>query len=486
MADELEFPPGFTWGAATSAYQIEGAVAEDGRTPTIWDTFAHTPGAIAGDDTGDVACDHYHRMEQDLDLLVQLGIPSYRFSTSWARILPDATGPVNQRGLDFYSRLVDGLLARGIRPMVTLYHWELPQALQDAGGWANRDTAARFGDLATVVGTALGDRVSAFLTLNEPWCSAFLGYADGVHAPGLTDRGAALTAAHHLNLAHGRAAAALRAVLPAGATVGVTLNPTLAEPADPDSPADVAATRHVQDISNRIFTGPMLAGRYPDGLQEQTRHLSDWSFVRDSDLAEIHQPVDVLGINYYQPARIAAPGAGGGYWPGTDLAVGVPQPGPYTGLGWSIVPDGLTRLLVEIHREFPGLPLIVTENGCAFDDSVTADGAIHDSDRIAYLREHLAAVHRAIAAGADVRGYYLWSLMDNFEWAEGYTARFGIVHVDFDSQRRTAKDSATWYRDVIAANAVPLVPRPPYGTPAAAAVYRPGGGCGNAPPRLAR
>jgi beta-glucosidase len=468
MANELAFPPGFRWGAATSAYQVEGAVAEDGRTPTIWDTFAHTPGAIAGGDTGDIGCDHYHRLEHDLDLLVQLGIPAYRFSTSWARVLPDGTGPVNQRGLDFYSRVVDGLLDRGIEPLVTLYHWELPQALQDTGGWTNRQTADRFAELATVVGRALGDRVPSFLTLNEPWCSAFLGYADGVHAPGVTDRAAALAAAHHLNLAHGRAAAALRAVLPAAASVGVTLNPALVDPADPDSPEDVAAAHHVHDISNGIFTGPMLSGHYPDGLLQQTAHLSDWSFVRDGDLTAIHQPVDMLGINYYQPARVAAPRAGGDFWPGTDLAVGVTQPGPYTGMGWPIVPDGLTRLLLATHREFPGIPLMGTENGCAFEGSVTADGAVHDPERIAYLRDHVAAVHRAIAAGADVRGYYVWSLMDNFEWAEGYSARFGLVHVDFGSQRRTIKDSGIWFRDVVAANAVPAASAPPGEDPAVA------------------
>jgi beta-glucosidase len=455
MNGQLIFPDGFAWGAATSSYQIEGAVGEDGRTPTIWDAFSHTPGAIVGGDTGDVACDHYHRMEEDLDLLARLGIPHYRFSTSWTRILPDGTGKINQQGLDFYSRLVDGLLERGITPMLTLYHWELPQALQDAGGWVRRDTADAFAELAGVVGEALGDRVHDFLTLNEPWCSAFLGYATGVHAPGLTDRGAALATAHHLNLAHGRAVTALRAALPAPARIGVTLNLTQADPADPGNPADVAAARHVQDISNRVFTDPMVRGRYPDGLIEATRHLSDWSYLREGDLAEINVPIDVLGINYYQPARIAAPGSGDDFWPGTDLAVGMPLPGPYTGMGWSIVPDGLTRLLVNTHTEYPDLPLVVTENGCAFADSVTTDGAVHDPDRTAYLREHLAAVHAAIAQGADVRGYYVWSLLDNFEWAEGYSARFGVVHVDFETQRRIVKDSGHWFRDVIAANAVP-------------------------------
>jgi beta-glucosidase len=457
MSGQLTFPDGFVWGAATSSYQIEGAVAEDGRTPTIWDTFSHTPGAIAGGDTGDVACDHSHRLAEDLDLLARLGIPSYRFSTSWTRILPAGTGQVNQRGLDFYSRLVDGLLARGITPMVTLYHWELPQVLQDAGGWAHRDTADAFGELATAVGSALGDRVSTFLTLNEPWCSAFLGYATGVHAPGLTDRGAALAAAHHLNLAHGRAVAALRATTPPGTAVGVTHNLIQADPADPQSATDIAAARHVSDISNGIFTEPELRGRYPEGLMEATWHLSDWSFVRDGDLAEIRAPIDLMGINYYQPAAIAAPGPGRDEcWPGTDLAVALPQRGPYTGMGWSIIPNGLTRLLQATHRAYPEIPLMITENGCAFDDAVT-DGRVHDTDRTDYLHRHLAAVHEAIRAGVDVRGYYVWSLLDNFEWAEGYAARFGVVHVDFATQRRTVKDSGEWFRGVIAANAVPAV-----------------------------
>ena len=455
MSGQLTFPDGFVWGAATSSYQIEGAVAEDGRTPTIWDTFSHTPGVIVGGDTGDVACDHYHRLDEDLDLLVHLGIRSYRFSTSWTRILPDGTGKVNQKGVDFYSRLVDGLLARGIAPMATIYHWELPQALQDEGGWVRRETADAFAELAGVVGSALGDRVPEFLTLNEPWCSAFLGYATGVHAPGLSDRGAALAAAHHLNLAHGKAVRALRAVLPSGAAVGVTHNLTQADPADPRSESDVAAARHVTDISNGIFTDPALRGRYPDGLIEATRHLSDWSFVRDGDLAEICAPIDLLGINYYQPASIAAPGPGrDGFWPGTDLAVALPQRGPYTGMGWSIIPDGLTRLLLATHQRYPEIPLVITENGCAFDDAAT-EGRVHDADRTDYLRRHIAAVHDAMAAGADVRGYYVWSLLDNFEWAEGYGARFGIVHVDFETQRRTVKDSGLWFRDVIAANGPP-------------------------------
>ncbi|MEO7125350.1 MAG: GH1 family beta-glucosidase [Nakamurella sp.] len=455
MNSEIVFPDGFVWGAATSSYQIEGAAAEDGRTASIWDTFCRMPGRVLNGDTGDVACDHYHRMEEDLDLMAGLGLKSYRFSTAWPRIVPNSSGAVEQRGLDFYSRLVDGLLVRGIEPMVTLYHWDLPQSLQDVGGWANRETANRFAEYAAVVGTALGDRVSTFLTLNEPWCSAFLGYATGVHAPGLTDRSMAFTAAHHLNLAHGQAVTALRSVLPGGAQVGVTLNLSQVEPDDPDSPADLAASEHVVDIANRIFTEPMLRGRYPDRLFEQTRHLTDWSFVADGDLAAIASPIDVLGINYYQPARIKAPHGDTNLWPGTDLAASAEQVGPYTAMGWSIIPDGLTKLLVSVHQDYPEIPLMITENGCAFNDVANVDGEVHDPNRVSFLRGHLAAVHTAIVAGADVRGYYVWSLMDNFEWAVGYSARFGIVHVDFGNQRRTLKDSARWYRDVAAANALP-------------------------------
>jgi beta-glucosidase len=453
MTDTRQFPDGFTWGVATAAYQIEGAVAEDGRAPSIWDTFSHTPGRIAGGDTGDRACDHYHRWAGDLDLLARLGIPAYRFSTSWARVMPDGR-TVNQAGLDFYDRLVDGCLERGIRPMLTLYHWDLPQALDAGpdGGWLDRDVADHFVDYAVVVGKELGDRLPVVTTLNEPWCSAYLGYATGEHAPGRSSDPLAYRAAHHLNLAHGRAVTALRSTLPATCELSVTLNLQQVEPAT-DDPGDAEAARHVDLVANRIFLDPMLRGGYPQELIATTRHLTDWGFVRGGDEAEIHQPIDFLGINYYNPARIAAPRGDGPPFAGTDRAVAVDVPGPSTVMGWPIVPSGLTDLLVRIHRDY-AVPLLVTENGMAARDVVDADGRVRDADRIGYLRDHLGAVLDAVEVGADVRGYYLWTLLDNFEWAWGYDKRFGIVHVDFDTQVRTVKDSARWYADVAARNAL--------------------------------
>jgi beta-glucosidase len=448
------FPEGFTWGVATAAYQIEGAAAEDGRGPSIWDTFSHTPGKVAGGDNGDVACDHYHRVAEDLDLIADLGVTSYRFSVSWPRVLPDGR-TVNPAGLGFYDRLVDGLLARGIRPMMTLYHWDLPEALDLGGtaGWLDRATADRFADLAVAVGKQIGDRVGSVLTLNEPYCSAYLGYASGEHAPGRTSNALAFRAAHHLNLAHGRAVAALRTVLPATAQVGVTLNLHELQPASTEA-ADLAATAHADLVANRVFLDPMLGAGYPAALREQTAHLTDWSFVLDGDEAVIRQPLDFLGINYYNPVRISDPAGALVPLPGTDRAGIAKAPPPYTAMGWPIQPAGMTDLLVRTHSEF-GLPLVVTENGAAFVDHPEPSGAVVDTDRIAYLRAHLHAVLDAIEAGADVRGYHLWTLLDNFEWAWGYDKRFGIVRVDHASQVRTPKASAHWYADVVRANAVP-------------------------------
>jgi beta-glucosidase len=458
-----QFPADFLWGAATAAYQIEGAADEDGRGPSIWDTFSHTPGRVLDGDTGDVADDHYHRWEDDLDLMVQLGLQAYRFSIAWPRVQPDGRGAANQQGLDHYRRLVDGLLERGIEPVVTLYHWDLPQALEDAGGWPARDTAMRFGDYAELVGRALGDRVDRWITLNEPWCSAFLGYASGVHAPGRTEPAAALAAAHHLNLAHGLGAQALRSVLPAGSSVSITLNLHLVRAAS-DEPADQDAARRIDAIGNRIWLGPILDGAYPDDLRDDTAELSDWAFVRDGDVATIGEPIDLLGVNYYQPTVVRrlrdgeepqiAHGHGEGAenpFVGCEAVAFVEQSGPVTAMGWPIDAAGLEELLLRVHRSYPQLPLMVTENGAAFEDVVGADGRIHDPRRIAYVGDHLRAVGRAIDAGADVRGYLLWSLMDNFEWAYGYARRFGIVHVDYTTQARTVKDSGWWYRDVIAA-----------------------------------
>ncbi|MGH3510214.1 MAG: GH1 family beta-glucosidase [Nocardioidaceae bacterium] len=448
MRPGKRFPDGFAWGVASAAYQIEGAVHEDGRSPSIWDTFSHTPGKVANGDNGDVACDHYRLWESDLDLIAELGLPGYRFSVAWPRVLPDGR-TVNQPGLDFYKRLVDGLLDRGITPLMTLYHWDLPQVLQDAGGWVGRDVVDRFVDFAQLLGKELGDRLVAITTLNEPWCSAFLGHASGEHAPGLTSAALAYPVAHHLNLAHGRAVSALRGLT--SADLSVTLNLHQVEAAS-DSEEDLRAARHVDAIANRIFSEPMFRGRYPDDLLAGTAHLTDWSFVRDGDLEAINQPVDFLGVNYYNPARIAA--TGDRPWPGTDVAFGVPIPGPVTNMGWPVVPAGLRDLLVRTHAEY-GLPLVVTENGCAADDAVGPDGRVRDDDRIAYLQGHLAAVHDAIERGADVRGYYVWTMLDNFEWAWGYDKRFGIVHVDYGTERRTPKDSARWYADVVREGVLP-------------------------------
>ncbi|MEV6977190.1 family 1 glycosylhydrolase [Kitasatospora sp. NPDC093806] len=467
------FPPGFRWGAATAAYQVEGAAAEDGRTPSVWDTFCRTPGRVHDGDTGDVATDHYHRYREDVALMAGLGLDAYRFSLAWPRVRPGGSGPANRAGLDFYDRLVDELLAHGITPVVTLYHWDLPQPLEDAGGWTTRSTAHRFAEFAALAAGRLGDRVTSWTTLNEPWCSAFLGYGSGVHAPGRADPVAALTAHHHLLLAHGLAVGALRAALPAGAEVSLTLN--LADVrARTDDPADRDAARRIDGLANRIFLDPVFHGRYPADVLADTAHLTDWAFVRDGDLTAIARPLDALGLNYYTPTVVSAEqptapdhtpaegpredGHGGGErspWPADEGIRFHPAAGPRTAMGWPVDPDGLYRLLSRLRTELPGLPLLVTENGAAYEDRPDATGAVHDPERIAYLHGHLDAVRRAIADGTPVRGYFLWSLLDNFEWAYGYSKRFGIVHVDFASLRRTPKSSAHWYAELIRTGRLP-------------------------------
>ncbi|WP_410539595.1 GH1 family beta-glucosidase [Streptomyces sp. KL2] len=463
------FPPGFLWGTATAAYQIEGAAAEGGRTPSIWDTFSHTPGRTRNGDTGDVACDHYHRWREDLAIMADLGVGAYRFSVSWPRVQPGGSGPASREGLDFYSRLVDGLLAKGIQPVVTLYHWDLPQELEDAGGWPERATAERFAEYASLVAGALGDRVERWTTLNEPWCSAFLGYGSGVHAPGRTDQADALRAAHHLNLAHGLGTQALRAALPAGAQTSVTLNLHHVRPLT-DGPADLDAARRIDGVANRVFTGPMLRGEYPDDVLRDTAHLTDWSFVEDGDLADIHQPLDFLGVNYYSPTLVSAASGPGTHnadghgasdhspWPGGDDVAFHRTPGETTAMGWTIDPSGMYDLLLRVRDDFPGVPVVITENGAAFDDYVDPEGRVLDPQRISYLHGHLAAVHRAIEAGADVRGYFLWSLLDNFEWGYGYSKRFGAVYVDYATGRRIPKESARWYAKVVRDGALPPEP----------------------------
>ena len=453
----MSFPDDFRWGSAPAAYQIEGAVAEDGRGMSIWDTFSHTPGRVLGGDTGDVACDHYHRYREDVGLMAELGLHDYRFSIAWPRVQPTGSGAPNAAGLDFYSRLVDAILERGIRPLVTLYHWDLPQALQDAGGWTNRDTARRLGDFTAVVADHLGDRVPAFTTLNEPWCSAFLGYASGVHAPGLRDDAAALQAAYHLLLAHGESVAALRSSLPAGAEVSITLNPALVRAAS-DTAADRTAAVKADLLCNRLFLDPLLRGRLPDDLIAATSSATDWGFVRDGDLAAVAAPIDFLGVNYYTPTLVGAGPADPAdpvLHPGTQDVFVHPQPAPHTGMGWRVEAPSLTELLVGLHRDYPGVPMVVTENGAAYPDAV--DGVtdvVDDSGRARYLADHIAAVGAALEAGIDLRGYFVWSLLDNFEWAWGYSQRFGIVHVDFATQQRRLKRSALLYQRIIADHGV--------------------------------
>ncbi|GAA2801692.1 GH1 family beta-glucosidase [Kitasatospora paracochleata] len=455
------FPPGFAWGAATAAYQIEGAAREGGRTPSIWDTFSHTPGKVVNGDTGDTAVDHYHRFREDVRLMAELGLTSYRFSLSWPRIQPTGRGPAVERGLDFYRALTDELLAHGITPVATLYHWDLPQELEAAGGWPARDTAYRFAEYAGLAAEALGDRVSVWTTLNEPWCSAFLGYGSGVHAPGRTSPADALRAAHHLNLGHGLAVGALRAALPAAARIAVSLNLHLVRPHSAH-PGDLEAARRIDAVGNRIFTGPMFDGGYPADLLADTAHLVDWDgLVHDGDRAEIGRPLDLLGLNYYNPTVVSSAENAAGLprhdghgespyspWPGAEDVAFHRANDDLTAMGWPIDPSGLTDSLTDLHRRY-GLPLLVTENGAAFEDVVGPDGTVHDPERIRYLAGHLAAVADAVDAGADVRGYYLWSLLDNFEWAYGYGKRFGIVHVDYATQARTPKASARWYAEVI-------------------------------------
>ncbi|MET8543720.1 GH1 family beta-glucosidase [Kitasatospora sp. NPDC004799] len=455
------FPRGFAWGAATAAYQIEGAVAEDGRTPSIWDTFSHVPGKVANGDTGDTAIDHYHRFREDVRTMAEIGLTAYRFSLSWSRLRPTGRGPANERALDFYRALVDELLDHGITPVATLYHWDLPQELEDEGGWADRDTAYHFADYAALAARALGDRVSTWTTLNEPWCSAFLGYGSGVHAPGRTDPADALRAAHHLNLGHGLAVGALREVLPTDAQLAVSLNLHAVRPRT-THPDDLEAARRIEAVGNRIFTSPLFKGRYDDDLLADTAHLVKWdALVHAGDLAEISRPIDLLGLNYYNPTVVSSAANAGDLprndghgasahspWPGAEDVAFHLANDRLTAMGWPIDPTGLSDSLLSLYREF-GVPLLVTENGAAFEDTVAPDGTVHDPERTAYLHDHLAAVSDAIAGGADVRGYFLWSLMDNFEWAYGYEKRFGIVHVDYDTLVRTPKTSARWYSDVI-------------------------------------
>jgi beta-glucosidase len=433
------FPSEFVWGAATAAYQVEGAWNADGKGESIWDRFSHTPGRIHAGDTGDEACDHYRRYAEDVALMSGLGLQAYRFSTSWPRVLPEGRGAVNRAGLDSYDRLVDALLAANIRPFVTLYHWDLPQALQDQGGWPWRDVAGYFADYASLMARRLGDRVRTWTTLNEPWVSAFVGYRDGRHAPGLQDETLALQAAHHLLLGHGLAVQAVRAAQP-HAEVGIVLDMFPME-TDTDLPEDRARVEQAWQTGTGWFLDPLLRACYPPEALRAYGALSP--HVQPGDMSLIAQRLDLLGVNYYSRLLLRQ---------GRRVE---PVPGAeYTDMGWEVHPPALRRLLNRLRREYPVPPLYITENGAAFPDEISPDGRVHDQRRLEYLRSHLIQARLAMADGVDLRGYFAWSLLDNFEWAFGYSKRFGLVHVDMGTQQRTVKESGWWYAQVIAGNQV--------------------------------
>jgi beta-glucosidase len=432
-ADDAMFPADFVWGASTSSYQIEGAVNEDGRGKSIWDVFSHTPGRVKNGDTGDIACDHYHRWREDIDLLSRGNFSAYRFSTAWPRILPAGADAIEQRGLDFYERLVDALMANGLTPWLCLYHWDLPQALQDKGGWLNRDTSAKFADYARIVADRLGDRVKHWAVFNEPNIHALFGHGMGEHAPGLKGLPSMLTAIHNLNLAQGRAIQALHAER-ADLRVGTVVSLQPARPSS-DEPRDRRATERFDAMWNGACLDPLMKGAYPAAVAADFAPL-----VRDGDFAAMRQPIDYLGVNYYSPMYVvAAPQSLFGAWFGA-----APSGTRFTAIGWPIDASGLTEQLIRLRDHYDNPELYVTENGACYNDALAADGVIQDNDRIAYLHDHLVAASKALAAGVKLRGYFVWSLLDNFEWAEGYSRRFGVVHVDFKTLKRTPKASYRW------------------------------------------
>ncbi len=435
--------PDFRWGAATSAYQIEGAVAEDGRKPSIWDTFCRVPGAIDNGDNGDIACDHYHRWPEDIALMKRMGLDCYRFSIAWPRVLPDGTGAVNAAGLDFYDRLVDGLLDAGIDPFATLYHWDLPQALQDRGGWPNRETAYAFAEMASVVVGRLGDRVTNWFTVNEPLCSAWIGHLEGKMAPGIKDLSLAVPASHHLLLGHGLAAQAARAAAPQPIRIGAVLNLSPIEPATED-PADLAAAQRADGHTNRWWLDPLFGRGYPADMIEEYGIEPP---VRDGDMALIAAPMEHIGLNYYFRQVVTADE--NGETPRAKM-VSVPD-WTLTAMGWEVYADGLEQLLMRLTDEYGAQRIYVTESGSAWPDEIEPDGAVQDKERLSYLEQHIDACARAAAQGAPVAGYFAWSLLDNFEWAYGYAKRFGLVHVDYPTQRRTIKASGYRYADIIRA-----------------------------------
>ena len=450
----MRFPENFLWGAATAAYQVEGAATEDGRGSSIWDTFSHTEGKVRHGDTGDIACDHYHRLQEDLDLMSDLGMQAYRFSVAWPRVQPEGTGPTNQNGLDHYRRLVDGLRERSIEPILTLYHWDLPQALEDRGGWTSRETSERFAEYANILYEALSDEVEFWITLNEPWVAAWMGYGLGVHAPGYKESNKALAATHHLLLGHGLAMERMR---PAGDEnqLGVTLNLHPGHPSR-NTEADREAALRVDGQANRLYLDPLFRGEYPDDVFSfYAERGADLSFVRDGDLRKISVPIDFLGINYYFRNTVRdAPVEVGKSVPFADLGARpvIPHAGEKTAMGWPVEPDGLTEMLVRIKDDYADVPIYVTENGRAVDDYIDPEGGVDDEERISYLDRHFRAAHEAIERGVDLRGYMVWSFLDNFEWAEGYSKRFGLVFVEYGTQRRLPKSSARWYAEVIRRN----------------------------------
>jgi beta-glucosidase len=453
---ERAFPTDFLWGAATSAYQVEGAMQDDGRGTSIWDTFSHTPGKIRGGDTGDIACDFYHRAGADLDLLDEIGLNAFRFSVAWPRIQPDGSGAPNSRGLDFYRSLAEQLCDRDIVPAITLYHWDMPQRLEDAGGWANRDTAHRFAEYAGIVAAALGDLGGIWITINEPQVVAHQGYRIGTHAPGHCEDVLAAAATHHLLLGHGLALRALRAQLPADAPVGISLD---IHPIRPWGEGAEEAVRISDAEENRIFLDPLLHGRYPPAARAHM--LPSPELIRDGDMDLIAAPLGFLGVNYYSPHYVKGPAQRVREpWqaPGSPAAPACrPDHIPRTSMGWLIEPDGLYDTLQTLAAESPpGLPLYVTENGCAAEDYVNPEGRVEDVERVEYLHAHLDAAWRALRDGVPLAGYFHWSLLDNFEWAWGYQKRFGLVFVDFDTQRRIPKRSASYYGAVARGNALPV------------------------------
>jgi beta-glucosidase len=451
------FPSGFVWGSATSAYQIEGAANEDGRGESIWDRFAKAPASearIKDGSNGDVACDHYHLWPSDIALIKELGHAAYRFSVAWPRIFPSGRGPKNEMGLDFYSRLVDGLLDAGIAPYLTLYHWDLPQALQDDGGWKNRATAEAFAEFAHVVSERLGDRVKYWITHNEPWCASMVSNHKGVHAPGIRDGSVAVAGSHHLLLSHGLAVPIIRGNSP-GAEVGITLNLSPVVPASPSAP-DADAARHYDGYMNRWFLDPIFRGEYPadmvhDYVEKGYLPAAGLSgLVRDGDMRAIAAATDFLGVNYYNRAVVrseAVPDA-------ENLARTVFVDDERTDIGWEVYPEGMCETLTRVHREYRPAKIFITENGASYSDGPDESGRVMDTKRVRFLRDHLLAVHRAIELGVPVKGYFAWSLMDNYEWDQGYSQRFGITWVDYETQRRIPKDSAHWYRRTIEHNGV--------------------------------